>query len=370
MDFRSLPQYRPDAPGAVLDAQPWAASWPAYLAAVFSPHDSSARQFIANAWSERVPSRGGFLVPEQLRAQVLAYVTPAVVRKRAMVLPMDAYRLHVPVVDNPSQASGKQALGGLTFSFTEDDEAITPSAPGFAQAVLQASKLAALVPVPNELVSDAAGALGDFIARVVAIGYQWTEEDFFIGANGTGAGCPQSILNADCAVKVARTGSPVNAADVAAMLAAFHPAALTAGLTPGMTDAGWLISVNLLSAILQMYLVPGGSAATAGAPAALPSWLNLGDGHQVGPSILGLPAKVTDHQPAAGTTGDLMLCDLSNYLIGDRLEMTVEPSSDGSGFITDITNYRVKSRIDGRYYVPGSTTTEASEIVSPVVVLQ
>jgi HK97 family phage major capsid protein len=98
--------------------------------------------------------------------------------------------------------------------------------------------------------------------------------------------------------------------------------------------------------------------------------LSLGDGHGVGPAILGLPAKVTDHQPAAGSPGDLMLCDLGNYLIGDRQELTIERSAQGPGFITDITNYRIRARVDGRYYVQGATTTEADEQVSPVVILQ
>lgn len=368
MDFRSLPAYRPDAPGARLDSEPWAGSWPAYLRAVFDPQDSSGRRFIMNAWTERTPDEGGFLVPEGLRAQVLSYIAPAVVRPRAMILPMGAYRLHVPLVDNPSQASGGQALGGLTFSFTEDGASIPSSTPGFAQAVLEARKLAALVPVPGELESDAAGALGDFIARVVAIGYHWAEDDAFIAGNG--ANGPEGLLNAACAVTVSRTGTYVESADVANMVSGLHPASLAAGLQAGCTDVGWLVSESLIAKLLQMYLVPGGSAATAGAPAALPSWLNLGDGHDTGPSILGLPAFVTDHQPAAGTAGDLALCDLRNYLIGDRMELTVERSAAGSGFVADITNYRIKARIDGRYFVQGSSTTEAAQSVSPIVVLQ
>lgn len=370
MDFRDSPHYRADAPGARLDGQPWARSWPAYLAAVFGA-DSSARQFIMNAWTERVPSEGGFLVPESLRARVLSYIAPAVVRPRAMVLPMGTLRMGVPVLDNPSQASGKQALGGLTFSFTEDGTAIPSSTPGFGRTVLEAQKLAALVGIPNELESDAAGALGDFISRVVAIGYGWAEDDYFIA--GDGVGQPQGILSASCAVTVARASNSapyVTAADVANMLAALHPAALTAGLTPGVTDVGWLVSESLIAGILQMYLNPGGpTAGTDIAPAALPSWLSLGDGHLVGPSILGLPAFVTDHQPAAGTAGDLALVDLRNYMIGDRAEMAVDRSPAGSGFVTDVTNYRFRARVDGRYFVQGSTTTEAGESVSPVVIL-
>lgn len=366
MDLRESPHYRADAPGARLDSEPWARSWPAYLSAVFG-EDHAARQFIRNAWTERIPSEGGFLVPEQLRAQVMAYVTPAIVRKSAMVLPMGSLKLGVPVVDNPSQQNGAQALGGLTFSFVENDDAIPSSTPGLGRTILEAQKLAALVGIPNELVSDAAGALGDYTARVVGIGYGWAEDDYFIA--GTGTAQPQGILNAGCAINVARTGT-IAAANVASMLAALHPAAVAAGLTPGITDVRWLISESLLAAILQMYLVPGGSAATAGAPASLPSWLSLGDGHEIGPSVLGLPASVTDHQPAAGTTGDLALVDLRNYLIGDRMELTVDRSAAGSGFVTDVTNYRFKTRADGRYMVQEQTTTKAGSTASPVVILK
>jgi HK97 family phage major capsid protein len=360
--------YRQDAPGARLDSQEWAQSWPAFLAAAFSERDSSARQFIANAMGERVPAEGGFLVPEQLRSQVMAYVTPAVVRPRAMVLPMGSLRLGVPVLDNPSQASSAQALGGLTFSFTEDGKAITSSTPSFGRALLTARKLAALAAVPNELADDAAGAFGDFTSRVVALGLAWAEDDYFIA--GTGTGQPEGIVSAGCAVAVSRAASGVvSAADVATMLSSLHPAALAAGLTPGVTDVGWLVSESVIASVLQAYLVPGGSAATAGAPASLPSWLSLGDGHEVGPSILGLPAFVTDHQAAVGSAGDLVLVDLRNYLIGDRLELTVKRSQLGPGFVTDISNYRFTTRVDGRYYVQSQTVTKAGSTVAPVVVL-
>lgn len=370
MDPRDLPSYRADAPGARLDSEPWARSWAAFFAAVFDERDSSARQFIANAWTERIPSQGGFLVPEGLRAQVMAYMTPAVVRPRAMVLPMGSLRLGVPLLDNPSQANGAQALGGLTFSFVRDGDPVPSSAPALGRMILTARKLAALVPVPDELASDAAGAMDDFTARVVALGYSWAEDDYFIA--GDGVDQPEGILNAGGAKKVSRANSgqvPVTA-DIAAMISALHPAALAAGYQPGVTDVGWLVSESLLGAWLQMYLVPGGSAATAGAPASLPDWLNLGDGHEVAPSILGLPAMVTDHQPAAGSGGDLALADLRNYVIGDRMELAVDRSERGSGFVADVTNYRFRARVDGRYWVREQTTTKAGSTASPVVILE
>jgi HK97 family phage major capsid protein len=364
-------QHRADAPGAALDGQPWARSWAHFLRAVNDPRDGSARQFIANAagrMSERVPSEGGFLVPEVLRAQVLAYMTPAIVRPRAQVLPMSSLRLPIPTLDNPSQAGGAGVLGGLTFSFAEEGAAIANTTPAFGRVVLEARKLAALCTAPNELADDAAGAWGDFLARVIAMGVAWTEDDYFIGTNGTGVGCPQGLVNAPCAVQVTRAASSVvSLADVAKMVNALHPASLQAGLTPGVTDVLWLVSASAFTSLLEMYLAIGTPTNTAAAGI---DWLSLGDGHEVGPSMLGLPLAVTDHQPAVGSLGDVILADLRHYVVGDRQVMQVDRSWKGAGFISDSSYFRVRSRVDGRYWIQGAVTTSASQSVSPVVVLK
>jgi HK97 family phage major capsid protein len=363
--------YRPDAPGAALDGEPWARSWATFLAAVNDQDDPSARQFIKNAMSERVPSEGGFLVPEALRSRVMAYMTPAIVRPKAMVLPMAARRLAVPTLDNPSQASGAQALGGLTFSFVEEGQKVASSNPAFGRAVLEARKLAALMAAPNELADDAAGAFGDFLARVVAMGLAWVEDDFFIGTAGTGVGVPQSIINAPCAVPVTRANAaaaPV-LADIINMAKALAPASKQLGYTAGVTDVVWLLSASVWDSLMELYFLAAGSSPTSGTPTTPSDWLSLGDGHEVAPSLMGLPASITDHQPAAGTAGDMALADLRNYLIGDRLTMTIERSAAGSGFPLDVSNFRVKTRLDGRYWVQSASTTEANQQVSPVVVL-
>ena len=361
-------QHRPEAPGAVLDGQPWARSWAHFLRAVHDPHDAGPRQFIANAaaaMGERAGSEGGFLVPERLRAQVMAYMTPAIIRPRACPVPMDSLRVPLPVLDNPSQASGAQALGGLTFSFVEEGATIAASNPSFGRIVLEARKLAALLQVPNELADDASEAWGDFLARVIALGLAWVEDDYFIGTNGTGAGCPQGIVNAPCAATVTRTGT-VALADIAKMVNALHPASLSAGYLPGITEVCWLVSASAFTGLLEMYLAIG---TPANAAAAGIDWLSLGDGQDVGPSMLGLPLVVTDHQPAAGTKGDVILADLRHYLIGDRQAMTIERSALGAQFINDASHFRVRSRVDGRYWIQSQTTTAAAQTVSPVVVL-
>jgi HK97 family phage major capsid protein len=371
--------YRKDAPGAALDTQEWAKSWPAYLAAVLDKHDPSARQFIANvmasrpqnAFSERIPAEGGFLVPELLRAEVLSYMTPAIIRPRATVYPMTSERLPIPFLDNTSQNASAQALGGMTFALTEEGAPITSSTATFGRIVLEAWKVAGYFTAPNELVDDAP-AFGQFLSKTIAEGLAWYEDDLFIGNTSNGVGRPQGLIYAPCAYVVTRnTSSEVLFADIIAMFKGLHPASKQAGLTTGQTSIAWLASASVLDQLLELYYNVGGSTAgTDITPTPPPDWLTMGDGDHISPSLLGLPLIVTDHQPAVGTEGDLMLADLRHYLIGDRMEMTVERSSRGGGFINDTSNFRVITRVDGRYWIQSSETTEAGQTVSPVVVLK
>ena len=61
---------------------------------------------------------------------------------------------------------------------------------------------------------------------MIAMGYSWAEDDFFISTNGTGVGCPQSLINAPCAVTITRgVSSKVLMPDIAAMFKALHSGA-------------------------------------------------------------------------------------------------------------------------------------------------
>ena len=356
------------APGAQLDRFPWARSWSSFLAAVADPQDGRGARAACRAvmdrtrprasggLGERVPSEGGFLVPERLRAEVLSFMTEATVRPRASVIEMDSLRVPIPFLDNPSQGSSAQALGGLTFSFVQEGSAIPATTPNFGRIVLEARKLAAyMTGVPNELLTDSPAFADHFLVQTIAEGYAWTEDDYFIGTNGTGVGCPQGLINAPCAIGIDRnTASEVLLADVVAMYKQLHPAS--------RRSAVWLIDDSTWTYLLEMYLVPNTPPATSGAPATPPDWLvyDPASGYFL---MLGLPVIATDHQPSLGSTGDVLLADIRHYLIGDLQTMTVEISSRGAGWISDTSGIRVRSRVDGRYWIQSSTTTESGQVV-------
>jgi HK97 family phage major capsid protein len=362
-------RHQPPAPGAVLDNEPWAASWSQFMKAITDERDSSARQFIASAmrarpqnatFSERIPAEGGFLVPERLRAEVLSYMTSAVIRPRALPVVMDSLTVPIPILDNPSQGSSAQALGGLTFAWTAQGAAITPSAATFGAVKLVANKLDALLQdVPNELISDAPAFSDVFLPATIGQGLAWVEDDAFV--NGTGVGEPQGLLNAPCAITTDRvTSDSVGVGDIVSMYKQLAPQSKRSD------NAVWLVSDGAFGQILDIATITGTNPAEAASGPSL--WLEW-DSQAGFWRLLGAPCFPSDHMPALGTTGDVLLADLSLFLVGDRQELTIELSQRGAGFPADSGNYRIKARLDGRYWLQSSITLENGSVVSPIVIL-
>jgi HK97 family phage major capsid protein len=357
--------------GAQLDHFPWARSWRSYLTVIKDRADfQGARAAIRKvmdgarplnaALSERVPAEGGFLVPERLRSQVLNYMMGSIIRPRCTVLTLDSERVPVPLLDNPSQASGAQALGGLTFSFTEEGAAIPASVPNFGRIVLEAWPDKALMQnVPNELISDSAAFTDYFLPQVIAKGLSWHIDDYAL-YQGTGTGQPQALVNAPGAVAVTRnppSGFSVGHVDVVTMLKNLHPASKCC--------ATWLASEDVFSQLLELYEIVGSAPTGQDIPPPKTMLYNSDSGRW---ELLGLEIIPNDHQPAAGTVGDLMLADLDLLLLGERDSMVIEVAPH-AGFGSDTSHIRVRHRWDSRYWLQSSVTLTNGKVVSPLVVL-
>ena len=353
----------PTAPGAKLSGASWAASWGKFLHSLADP---TVQGFLRNAaMSERIPSEGGFLVPENLRAELLALaIESAIVRPRARVFPMTSLRLGVPVLDNTTQTGG--VLGGLTFGMVAEGAAIPASGGTFMRTVLEARKFAGLIEgVPNELVDDGGPAFEAFIGPAIGHGWAWFEDDLFI--NGSpGRGEPEGLLSASCAISVTRAASgAVQLADVAAMRRRIHPASIQ------RRTAVWLASSEVVG---QLAGLSAAAAGTDGAnattvPVGPTSGMGLSAAPDGGWRLAGLDLIETGHLPALGTAGDLVAADFSAFAIGDRRAMTVERSQRGAGFTTDTSDFKITGRLDGRWLLRAPVTPENGETVSAVVIL-
>ena len=353
------------APGATLSGTSWAASWSRFLRSL---SDETVQSFLRNAaMSERIPSEGGFLVPENLRAELITLaIEQAIVRPRARVFPMTSLRLGVPVLDNMGQAGTAGALGGLTFGMVPEGTAIPASGGTFMRAVLEARKFAALLQgVPNELIEDAGPAFEAFIGPAIAAGWAFYEDDLFINGN-PGQGQPEGLLNASCAIAVTRTtASEVQLADVAALRKRIHPAAIQ------RRTAVWLASSEVVGQLAELSATAAGTdgASATTVPVGPTSGMGLSVAPDGGWRLAGLDLIETGHLPALGTAGDLVAADFSAFAIGDRRAMTVERSQRGAGFTTDTSDFKITGRLDGRWLLRAPVTPENGETVSAVVIL-
>ena len=77
----------------------------------------------------------------------------------------------------------------------------------------------------------------------------------------------------------------------------------------------------------------------------------------------------TEKTPTLGTTGDVLLCDFSQYLIGDGSNATLE-SSIHERFRYDQTSFRLVKRVDGQEWCKAPVLlADGATQVSPFVEL-
>jgi HK97 family phage major capsid protein len=311
-----------------------------------SRHDAGAQgklsklASIQNSFGSEVPDAGGFLVPEHLRSEILAIaLESSIVRPHALVIPMDTLRVPIPMIDDSSHASN--VLGGIDFYWTEEGSAITESQASFGRVVLDAKKLAGYFAVPNELLGDAP-AFSSFFSAVVPQALGWFEDLAFL--NGTGVGEPEGLIS--CAGSVSVSAQPGQSTKT---ILWENIVGMWSRLLPQCErNAVWIANKDTFPELATMAL----SVGTGGGPVWIGSGYGQGgtgsSGADMPPAtILGRPVYFTEKVPTLGTTGDIILADLSFYLLGDRQQMELS-SSEHYAFAQDKTSFRLLERADGR----------------------
>lgn len=299
--------------------------------------------------------QGGFLVPDEFRAELLRLsLEDAVVRPRARVVPMSALTLRYPSIRDTSHASN--VFGGVTGYWTPESGTITQSEPSFSSVVLTAKKLVAGTRIANELIRDSAMSVEGLLNDLLPSALSYFEDDAFI--NGSGAGQPVGILNADALVSVAKeTGQAATTLlteNVIKMYSRMLPRSIPRSV--------WVMHPDVQPQLFSMSL----SVGTGGAPMFFPAGGLTGS---PSPNLLGRPVVLSEKCQTLGTAGDIYLVDLSYYLIGDRQAMEMASSSH-IRFNTDETDIRVIQRVDGRPWIDSALTPRnGSSTLSPFVSL-
>lgn len=321
------------------------------------PTDKRLERLKATGMSEGVPSEGGFLVEPTIAAGILTNVFTTgifLARTKRIAVGANSNRLVVNAIAETSRVHGSR-FGGVRAYWGAEGGTKTASRPTFRQMEIPLCKLTGITVLTDELLADAT-ALTSVLTMAFEDEFRFMGDDGIL--RGTGAGMPLGILNSPALVTVTRAGAGhVTAADVIGMYARLMSQSLGA--------AAWFINQDVIPEIVRLNFV-GDTAVTD-----IPVFLPAGTGWSTAPwnTLLGLPIIASEHCSTLGTTGDIVLADLSRYMVVTK--GTVETATSiHVYFVTDETALRFVLRIGGQPDLASAVTPyQGTNTISPFVVL-
>jgi HK97 family phage major capsid protein len=308
-------------------------------------------------WTKDIQSQdgpaGGYLVPEEYHARLMEVPgAGAVIRPRATVIPVATDTGRLPSLDQstaPTAGAGNTAFaGGVVATWTAAGGTLTETQPTFNQVEYVVRKLAGYTEVENEVLADSAFGIETLLLRLFGRAVASMEDHAFI--RGDGVAEPLGILNASCAIAVTTaTNNAFAYADALAMRARFQGQ----GGQPV-----WIIHPGVWPDIGIFEVGTGGAV-----------WMaNVADTDLISMPLLGYPILESEHMPQ-DDYDDVILADLSAYVIFDRAQMSIA-YSEHAAFTTDKGTWRFIKRLDGQPWLRSTITLadpQGSYTVSPFV---
>lgn len=309
--------------------------------------DCEYREFEMRDQSMGTGTEGGFAVPDQFRPELLQ-VQPgeAIFEPRCTVIPAgdppDA-KLTIPALD---QTAAQNVYGGVTMYKVAEAGTLTESAFALKEVSLEPQGIGGYIQVSNKLLLNwqASGALIGNQLRKAMIGYKDTQ--FY---NGNGIAGPLGVLSAPAAISVARaTNNTIVTADINSMISRIKMGG----------NFVWIASQTTLPQLLTLRDTNNNNMFIFDASKPIPN------------SLLGIPLMFNDRSVALGTKGDLVLCDLSYYLIKQGSGPFVS-ASEHLLFLSNRTIIKIIENVDGKPWLSAALPLEgsASNTVSPFVIL-
>jgi HK97 family phage major capsid protein len=244
-------------------------------------------------------SAGGFLVPFQLDPTVIITANGSVNQIR------QAARQVVATGDVWHGVSS----GAVQWSYDAEASQVSDDTPTLAQPTVTIHKAQGFVPISIEAIADAQNVTAE-VGRLLAFGKDVLEANAFV--LGTGSGQPTGIVTAldgGASVIEAAGDGVFSLADVYTLQGAL-PARYR-----NMDSTAWLAN-NLTYNRIRQFDTAGGAGL----------WATLGDGRPEGLlSKRALEAEDMDGTITASASNNLLVFgDFDNYVIADRVGMTVE----------------------------------------------
>lgn len=302
---------------------------------------------ISKAQGEGVDSAGGFLVPEELMANVIVLrETYGVFRQQCQVVPMGSDTLNWP-----------RRTGGLTASFTGENTAVTESSAAWDNINLTAKKLGVLTRMSTEIEQDAVVAIADWLVGEMAYAFASKEDD--CGFNGDGTSSYGGMRGTTViAVDSSHTAGKFTTSSATLSSLVLKDLTSTMGLLPqyAITNAKWYMSQQMFYTVVANLLASAGGNRL--------DILSQG----IEKRLLGFPVVIAQKLPiSAPGSGKVQFHfgDLTKAaMMGERRGMTIK-RSDHRYFENDQIGLLGTERFDVNCHDLGDTSV-AGPLVSAV----
>lgn len=327
----------------------------------------------ASGLSEGIAADGGFLVQTDFLPELLQNVYnegEITQRIRKITVGANSNGIKMNGVDETSRVNGSR-WGGIQAYWTGEAQLFTGTQPKFKKIGMELEKLTGLCYATSELLADSQ-ALEGWLGAAFASEFTFKIEDAIL--NGTGAGMPLGILNSGCVITVNKEGSQVAATIVAENILkmwARMPARLR-------STCVWLINQDTEPQLYQLNIKiknVAGSENVGGIPispwgAPGPVYVPPGtNGNSYG-TLMGRPVVPVEYCATLGTAGDIILCDLSQYLAIDKGGINAQ-SSVHVRFLYDEMAFRFVYRFNGQpLWAAALTPYKGTSTQSPFIICQ
>lgn len=298
--------------------------------------------------NESVGADGGFAVPPEYRATIMEKAFG----EDSLMSRTDMQTVSGNSITFPTDMTTPWGTDGIQAYWTGEAAAISQSKPELQDVTVRLHKLAALVPVTEELLDDAP-AMGSYVSRKAA-----EKIDFKLSnslAYGTGAGQPLGFMNSPCLVTQAKEGSQTADTIVAGNIVKMYSRMPVQNRRTGV----WLIHPD---AEPQLPLMTIGDQ-----PIYLPPGGLRNDPYG---SLMGRP--VIPHQvcQTVGDLGDIMFVDLNAYLTAIKAGGVRAQTSIHLWFDQDLTAFKFTMRVAGQpWWSEATAAKNGSFSQSPFITL-
>jgi len=308
--------------------------------------------------NESSDEAGGYLIPDEFRQDLLLAVEQKnEILKRCTAIPMKTSTIKIPYV-NGFDESGGLVYGGVEWKWIDEEEQRTATKPKYGRITLTLKKVAGLAYTSDEILEDSPISMENILKNGFRDGLNFQLDKVFL--RGSGAGQPLGILNAPCLVTVAKeSGQSANTivfANVAKMYSRISDP----------NNAVWFANIDCFPQLASMSVAVGSGGSVVWLPA------NAAAGRPYD-TLFGRPLIWCKHCSTLGTVGDIILCDWSQYLVGQKSGPGAYGKFDTSihlKFDYDQTAFKFTFRVDGQPWWPSALTPpHGSNTLSPFVAL-